>query len=49
MTHSVKSTSIHTGRAPWLYSSVASFMTSVWPEVGATAQVQLAGPASPFG
>ena len=38
MTYSVKSTSIQTGRAPWLYSSVGSFITPMWHEVGATAQ-----------
>ena len=38
MTYSVKSTSIQTGRAPWLYSSVGSFITPTWHEAGATAQ-----------
>ena len=38
MTYSVKSTSIQTGRAPWLFSSVGSFITPMWHEVGATAQ-----------
>ena len=38
MTYSVKSTSIQTGRAPWLYSSVGSFITPMWHEAGATAQ-----------
>ena len=37
MTYSVKSTPIQTGRALWLYSSVGSFITSMWHEIGATA------------
>ena len=40
MTYSVKSTSIETGGAPWLYSSVGSFITSMWHEF-ATAQALL--------